>query len=61
MYSDQNKLHVWLLVLLSWNAALLCLLLGFLYWQRQPQETVALAAQACSEATRSALQETYAP
>ncbi|MEK7183600.1 MAG: hypothetical protein AAB776_03130 [Patescibacteria group bacterium] len=53
-----HKLHVWIILLLVWNAALLMLIIGFLYFRPTPPPDASTVAAECSAATLATLKDT---
>jgi hypothetical protein len=55
-----HKLHTWIILLLFWNAALLMLILGLLYFRPTIAPSTGSIASECGAATLEALKNTCA-
>jgi len=53
-----HKLHTWIIMLLVWNAALLLLIIGFLYFGPTTEPDASRVAAECSAATLETLKDT---
>lgn len=53
-----HKFHVWIVLLLAWNMALLLLVLAFIYFDPGPAADSGQVALECAAATLNALQDT---